>query len=219
MKLHIYPLFTAVAVSLMVGSGSCFGGLMLSQSDIIITGYTPAQSNPKEGDILDYLQGSTNYSSISGIGELLFKWEQDAGEEASPLSSSYDVVNLESDGKLGGTIDYISGDIVDTSNAAWLVVKGGQSGFVVYDLDSTGAFGVNWDGMDDLVFTNAGLFNNKGELQAISNLQIWGGSGPVPTPGPGPSPNNGVVPEPTTLAIWSVLGVCGLAVRRRRAKK
>ena len=37
---------------------------------------------------------------------------------------------------------------------------------------------------------------------------------------PVPSQAPGVVPEPATLAIWSIMGVCGLgAARRKRAKK
>jgi hypothetical protein len=41
-----------------------------------------------------------------------------------------------------------------------------------------------------------------------------------PPPGPGPEPANGTVPEPATLAIWSVLGFVGIgAARRKRTKQ
>jgi hypothetical protein len=221
MKRNLHFLFTAVVASVILASGSCFAGVItLSRDDIITTTYTPGQSNPKADDIVAYLQGSDD--PVSDIGDLLFKWEREnnSEDEESDLSSSYDVVGLQSNGELGGTIDYISGDIVDASNGAWLVVKGGQTGFVVYDLASLGVPDdpYSWNGIDDLVFTNAGLVNNGGKPQAISNLQIWGFSGPPPNPVPGPSPSP-VVPEPTTLAIWSALGVCGLAVRRKRSKK
>ena len=47
-----------------------------------------------------------------------------------------------------------------------------------------------------------------------------GGVFGVPVVAPGPTPANGTVPEPATLAIWSILGICGLgAARRKRVSK
>jgi hypothetical protein len=214
----------SVALLALLAPSTASAGLMLTANDIIPTSYQPANSNPGAAEILAYLNGSSEDAyknqTLSGVGTLLFKWNQGnngGSEEAKPLSSSYDVTNQVNNGTTQGTLDYVGGNIVDTTNPAWLVVKGGNSGFVVYDLDSVGTKGVQWNGVEDLIFTNANLFGPQSppRLQSISNIQVWGGSTtPPPTGGPG------VVPEPTTLAIWSVLGIGGLVSRRRnRAKR
>ena len=199
------------------------GVITLGAGDIIPTGYSPPNSNPgSASDILPYLQQSTlseyQAATLSDIGSLLFKWEQGTAGDSGLLSSSYDVIDQLNSGKDGANISYGLGNIVDTASPAWLVVKGGSTGFVLYDLDNFGPSRVNWDGVMNLKFTNAGLFGPKGQLQGVSNIAIWGGSKPndVPPPGGGP----GVVPEPTTLAIWSIMGLCGVgAARRKRSKK
>ena len=198
------------------------GVITLGAGNIIPTSYSPPNSNPgSAGDILPYLLQSTleyRAATVSDIGSLLFKWEQGKAGDSGSLSSSYDVVSQMNSGKDGATISYGLGNIVNTASPAWLVVKGGGTGFVLYDLDSFGLKGVNWDGVMDLTFTNAGLLGPQGQLQGVSNIAIWGGSKPNDAPPPSGAP--GTVPEPTTLAIWSIMGICGLgAARRKRVSK
>ena len=174
------------------------GAVCLVEDDIIETSYTPGAGQPGEAELEEYLDGATDPSYMGvDVGESLYKWNREDPEEG-PLAGSYEVVDLINGGEGGGTIRYTPpGAYVDTSQPAFLVVKGGGN-FVMYDLNSTGSFGVNWDGVMDLKFTGAGVDNK------ISNVSLWGQA----------------VPEPTTLAIWTLVGVCGVgAARRNRRKK
>jgi hypothetical protein len=208
-------LLLAVTLTALLVPKTASAGLMLDANDVIPTTFSTTNLNPTRANILAYLDGAEpSYQSISALGRRLFNWSPINGEGTRPLNSSYDVIDLLNGGRNGGTLDYVGGNIFDTSIPTWLIISGGTRGFVVYDLDSVGSKGVSWDGIENLTFTNANLFRRNGLLRGISSIQIWGLS-TTPPPAPGPP----VVPEPTTLAIWSVLGIGGLVSRRRNRSK
>jgi hypothetical protein len=202
-------------LSVLTGSLDASAGIILEESHIIKPpGATGGAANPNEEDIIAAinLNDQLAYQSVTTLGSFLYKWNVGTGDETGlPLIDSYDVVG--GDGS-GGTITYTPpGSIVDPSKASWLVVKDGVAGWVVYDLQETGTFGVQWNGIESITFSNAGLVNPKdpNKLMDVSHIEIWGYSLSNPTPGPG------VVPEPASLAIcgFGALGL-GLGQLRRR---
>ncbi|KAA5541857.1 PEP-CTERM sorting domain-containing protein [Roseiconus nitratireducens] len=201
-----------------VFAGQVSAGVMLSAANIIPTSTPPiSPRNPGESGILDYLSGSTDpYNKITDLGTQLLKWTpgSNGGVGIGPLSGNYDLTDLVNSGLTQGTLSHDSGLIVDTEEPVFLIVKGGGTGFVVYDLSDTSPYGVGWNGTEPLTFNNEGLLGKQGQLQEISHIEIWGGS-TTPPGGPTPAPNP--APEPTSLAVWG-LAALGLAgVRRRRS--
>ena len=158
---------------------------------------------------------------IGDIGQLLYK--QDGSSEGGSLAGSYTTNKTLSGSEwVSGTLTYNGAplEIADPSEPLWAVLKDGNAGFVVWDLSNFfGDEALSWDGMMTIQFDNSVFptFNGQGEptgnFKGISGFQIYGQS-TTPTPTPGPEP--GVVPEPGSLAILGVFGLCGAVVRRRR---
>lgn len=219
MVLNRFVVGASSAILLMLCSGSADAGLMLSETDLL-SGAATKTSSPKEKDIVAYLKTVSTgaYSGITDVGDLLFKWEQGAGEEKGTLLDSYNVVNEVDSGRGGVTLEYApTGDMV--ASPAWLIVKGGNTGFVTYDL---GPGGVDWDGREDLTFTNAGLFKKKDgiSLQSISHFQIWGVSFAYTPPEDPQNSPTATVPEPTSAAAWSLGALAfGLITNRRKRNR
>ncbi|WP_182870063.1 PEP-CTERM sorting domain-containing protein [Rhodopirellula sp. JC639] len=156
---------------------------------------------------------------LSDIGSLLYKND---GTESGSLSSNYDVVNKVVSGGdwISGTLRWNGGSpVADPTQPLWAVLKDGAAGFVVWDLSNAfGNLALGWDGQMDINFSNV-VFphidqNGNPDLtkdpKGISGFQIWGQSTTlVPPPIPGP------VPEPTSMMVYGLLGICGLVTRRR----
>ncbi|WP_167546805.1 PEP-CTERM sorting domain-containing protein [Stieleria maiorica] len=174
-------------------------------------------TTPASGKDSAYLNAALN-----DIGSLLYKND---GAESGSLSGNYDVVNKVVSGGdwISGTLRWNGGSpIADPTQPLWAVLKDGTAGFVVWDLSNAfGNLALGWDGQMDIHFSNVvfphidqnGNPDPTKDPKGISGFQIWGQSTTlVPPPIPGP------VPEPTSMMVCGLLGICGLVTRRRRMR-
>ncbi len=215
-KLTIYSCLAVPILLFAVNTTARAGMITLGAADIIDPpGASQTNPNPSEATILTYLNLSDHveYQNVTDLGDLLYK-DNVGGSEEGLLAGSYEISNLSG---AGGTLKYISGNIFDSSLPIWMVIKDGNAGFVIYDLASTGPHGVSWDGLMDIVFTNAGLIRTgTTTVKDISNVQIWGSSTTPPDPDPGP----GVVPEPSSMLLMAMgmFGLAGYGWRKRKSQ-
>ena len=123
-------------------------------------------------------------------------YKQDVGgAESGSLAGSYQTT-FNAD-QSGGTVDYISGPIVNPT--AYLLVKDGAQdpGWYLFNLTALG-----WNGTEDLVLS--GFWPNQG---SISHISLYGG--------PGGGGQTGVPDGGSTVALLG-LALAALAVARRK---
>lgn len=118
-------------------------------------------------------------------------------------------------------------------------LNGGGSGGPFDIAFGIGTPGIGWDDYQSVTFTlshsavdlDTSLFAEQtfgvrmtsvgSEGNRDGSSKLVGKFGSLPLPEPIPSPNPGPVistPEPATLAIWSIMGVCGLGAARRKRR-
>ena len=135
-------------------------------------------NDPNSFDLEAHINANPAYENVNvNVGSLLWKWDRDDNE----ITSDGFAYTASGNGKsvtisIGG-----AGYIVNTQGPAWLVVKDGESGHIVFDLSQNSQAGsfdasshryesytsadlgestsflANWDGVSDLTVTWEGL--------------------------------------------------------------
>ena len=157
-------------------------------------------SNINASELASHINANSAYSNVD-VGERLWKWDVPEPDKNQPggVSDGYDFAYTASGNGKSVTISIGgAGYIVNTQGPAWLVVKDGKSGHIVFDLSQNSqaesfdanshryksytsadlgkstSFLANWDGVSDLTVTWEGLIatNTDGNYESKNDGKL-----------------------------------------------
>lgn len=143
--------------------------------------------------------------TASQLGDLLYKAnrvdsDNSFTDESGLLTSSYQTTTTS--GTFPIVISYVGGTIAD---ATYLLVKDGNLGSYLYDLDALG-----WNGIDNIEIYNI-FYPDKTSITGVSHIEFYGGT------------TTTAVPEPSTIAAGALLilplGVSAIRILRKQKQQ
>ena len=207
--LRYIPLVAGLIVFAIGGTGAstASAALVIDATTLVEDGWTdgvnywtfPGIANTPINDIKVLI-------GYAGAVTEFYRGEHPSKEEG-PFAPSYTTTfSLSANDPANALIEWVNGQPWIAANPVFLHVKDGVHTPNNYVFDISG-----WDGQADISLLNFWLKfdEDDGYTGAISHITVFG------APEDSDS-DDGVIPEPATLLIWSALGILGLAWRFRR---